>query len=186
MALTISMQTAAYTHGDNRGKGPDLSSTESRIANHSRIGGQELLRNAKGGTYLRALLGGAKHRFRWPPRLTISSGLGLSEGAICSTICTHLGEKYVLHPPLAFSRIAKISAREAQKWLESQLNSFAENRLRIASRNRNLSIPKGPKIRKNQDLRPGLQFSSEIENFKRATHQTPFLWVPLRPKLLRN
>ena len=33
--------------------------------------------------------------------------------------------------------------------------------------------PKGPKIEKFQDLRPGLKFSSEIENFKRATHQTP-------------
>ena len=33
--------------------------------------------------------------------------------------------------------------------------------------------PKGPKIEKIQDRRPGLKFSSEIENFKRATQQTP-------------
>ena len=31
---------------------------------------------------------------------------------------------------------------------------------------------KGPKIGKTQDRPPGLQFSSEIENFKRATRQT--------------
>ena len=37
--------------------------------------------------------------------------------------------------------------------------------------------PKGPKIEKIQDRPPGLKFSSEIENFKRATHQTPiFCW----------
>ena len=29
----------------------------------------------------------------------------------------------------------------------------------------------GPKIEKIQDLHPGLRFSSENENFKRATHQ---------------
>ena len=33
--------------------------------------------------------------------------------------------------------------------------------------------PKGPKIEKIQDHPPGLKFSIEIENFKRATHQTP-------------
>ena len=33
--------------------------------------------------------------------------------------------------------------------------------------------PNGPKIEKNQDRPPGLKFSSEIEDFKRATHQTP-------------
>ena len=32
--------------------------------------------------------------------------------------------------------------------------------------------PKGPKIEKIQDRPPGLNFSSEIENFKRATCQT--------------
>ena len=32
---------------------------------------------------------------------------------------------------------------------------------------------KGPKIEKIQDRPPGLKFSSEIENFKRAAHQTP-------------
>ena len=34
--------------------------------------------------------------------------------------------------------------------------------------------PKGPKIEKIQDRPPGLKFSIEIENFKRATQQTPF------------
>ena len=43
--------------------------------------------------------GGAKHHFSQAPLLTISSGLGRLEGGICSTICTLLGEKYVLHPP---------------------------------------------------------------------------------------
>ena len=33
--------------------------------------------------------------------------------------------------------------------------------------------PKGPKIEKIQDRPPGLKFSSAIENFKRAAHQTP-------------
>ena len=33
--------------------------------------------------------------------------------------------------------------------------------------------PKGPKIEKIQDRPPGLKFSIEIENFKRATQQTP-------------
>ena len=37
-------------------------------------------------------------------------------------------------------------------------------------------IPKDPKTEKIKDLRPGLQFSSEIEHFKRAAHQTLFLW----------
>ena len=32
-------------------------------------------------------------------------------------------------------------------------------------------VPKGPKIQKIQDLPPGLEISSEIDNFKRATHQ---------------
>ena len=35
------------------------------------------------------------------------------------------------------------------------------------------SAPKGPKIEKIQDRPPGLKFSIEIENFKRATRQTP-------------
>ena len=35
--------------------------------------------------------------------------------------------------------------------------------------------PKGPKIKKFQDRPPGLKFSSGIENFKRATRQTPIL-----------
>ena len=35
------------------------------------------------------------------------------------------------------------------------------------------SCPKGPKIEKIQDRAPGLKFSIEIENFKRATQQTP-------------
>ena len=36
--------------------------------------------------------------------------------------------------------------------------------------------PKGPKIeKKNQGRPPGLTFSSEIDNFKRAAHQTPIL-----------
>ena len=35
------------------------------------------------------------------------------------------------------------------------------------------TIPKGPKIEKIQDRPPGLKFSIEIENFKRATQQTP-------------
>ena len=42
------------------------------------------------------------------------------------------------------------------------------------SRLRALEIPKGPKIEKIQDRPPGLKFSSEIENIKQATHQTPF------------
>ena len=33
--------------------------------------------------------------------------------------------------------------------------------------------PKGPKIEKIQDRPPGLKFSIEIENFKRATQQNP-------------
>ena len=33
--------------------------------------------------------------------------------------------------------------------------------------------PEGPKIEKIQDLPPDLKISSEIENFKRATHQGP-------------
>ena len=36
--------------------------------------------------------------------------------------------------------------------------------------------PKGPKIEKIQDRPPGLKFSIEIENFKRATHQTPIFF----------
>ena len=35
-------------------------------------------------------------------------------------------------------------------------------------------FPKGPKIEQIQDHPPGLKFSSEIEMFKRATHQTPY------------
>ena len=35
-------------------------------------------------------------------------------------------------------------------------------------------VPKGPKIEKIQDRPPGLKFSSEIEKFKRAAHQTLF------------
>ena len=35
------------------------------------------------------------------------------------------------------------------------------------------AIPKGPKIEKIQERPPGLKSSSEIENFKRATQQTP-------------
>ena len=35
------------------------------------------------------------------------------------------------------------------------------------------TYPKGPKIEKIQDRRPGLKFSIETEIFKRATHQTP-------------
>ena len=38
---------------------------------------------------------------------------------------------------------------------------------------RSRTYPKGPKIEKIQDRPPGLKFSSEIENFKRASHQTP-------------
>ena len=38
---------------------------------------------------------------------------------------------------------------------------------------RRQEIPKGPKIEKIQDRPPGLKFSSEIETFKRVTHQTP-------------
>ena len=38
------------------------------------------------------------------------------------------------------------------------------------------SSPKGPKIEK-KDRPPGLKFSIEIENFKRATHQTPYFSV---------
>ena len=45
------------------------------------------------------------------------------------------------------------------------------NRLKPAIRNS--QFPKGPKIEKIQDRPPGLNFSIEIENFKRATHQTP-------------
>ena len=41
------------------------------------------------------------------------------------------------------------------------------------SRKRGYNYPKGPKIEKFQDRPPGLQFSIEIEFFKRATHQTP-------------
>ena len=36
-----------------------------------------------------------------------------------------------------------------------------------------IQSPKGPKIEKIQDRPPGLKVSSKIENFKRATHQTP-------------
>ena len=44
--------------------------------------------------------------------------------------------------------------------------------------------PKGPKIEKIQDRPPGLKFSIEIENFKRATQQTPiFLWGILKVKI---
>ena len=41
---------------------------------------------------------------------------------------------------------------------------------------RSVEHPKRPKIETNQDLpeAPGLKFSSEIENVKRATHQTPY------------
>ena len=46
-------------------------------------------------------------------------------------------------------------------------NKGPENQLRI------IAYPKGPKIEKFQDRPPGLKFSSEIENFKRAAHQTP-------------
>ena len=35
------------------------------------------------------------------------------------------------------------------------------------------STPKGPKIEKIQDRPLGLKFSSKIENFKQATHQSP-------------
>ena len=35
------------------------------------------------------------------------------------------------------------------------------------------SVLKGPKIDKHQKCPPGLKFSSEIENFKQATQQTP-------------
>ena len=38
-----------------------------------------------------------------PPLMTISSGFGPFGGGICSTTCTPLGEKYVLHAPLVFS-----------------------------------------------------------------------------------
>ena len=41
-------------------------------------------------------------------------------------------------------------------------------------------FPKGPKIEKIQDRPPGLKFSIEIENFKRATQQTPILWGILK------
>ena len=34
-------------------------------------------------------------------------------------------------------------------------------------------LPKGPKIEKNQDRPPGSKISSEIENVKRAAHETP-------------
>ena len=37
--------------------------------------------------------------------------------------------------------------------------------------------PKGPKIEKVQGRPPGLKFSSEIENFKRAAHQTPLFFL---------
>ena len=33
--------------------------------------------------------------------------------------------------------------------------------------------PRDPKIENFQDRPPGLKFSIKIENFKRATHQTP-------------
>ena len=49
-------------------------------------------------------------------------------------------------------------------------------RYRPASVHRVLS-PKGPKIVKIQALPPFFQFSSEIENFKRATHQGPIFCV---------
>ena len=41
---------------------------------------------------------------------------------------------------------------------------------------RSLRVPKGPKIEKYQDLPLGLKFSSANENFKRVTHQGPFLF----------
>ena len=63
--------------------------------------------------------GGAKHHFRWPPQLTISSGLGLLEGGICSTICTPLGEKYVLHPTLALSGCSRNYYRIDPVWARS-------------------------------------------------------------------
>ena len=37
----------------------------------------------------------------------------------------------------------------------------------------NAPDPEGPNLEKIQDHPPGLKFSSEIEDFKRATHQTP-------------
>ena len=44
-----------------------------------------------------------------------------------------------------------------------------------------LDCPKGPKIEKIKDLPPRLKSSSEIENFKRATHLGPiFRWGNLR------
>ena len=45
---------------------------------------------------------------------------------------------------------------------------------------KSLVIPKGPKIEKFQDRPPGLKFSSEIENFKQAAHQTPIFGVEFR------
>ena len=72
-------------------------------------------------------------------------------------------------------RLSGISAilAEIQKidqfWVQS-LGLF----LVFFSRNlRHLPTPKGPKIEKIQDRPPGLKFSSEIENLKRAAHQTP-------------
>ena len=47
-------------------------------------------------------------------------------------------------------------------------------------------FPEGPKIELNtfQDLPAGLKFSSEIKNFKRATHQSPFsLWGMLKVEI---
>ena len=40
--------------------------------------------------------------------------------------------------------------------------------------------PEGPKIEKIQDRPPGLKFSSEIENFKRAAQHTPIFCGEIR------
>ena len=42
-----------------------------------------------------------------------------------------------------------------------------------ASGKGSMTFPRGPKIEKIQDRPPGLKILIEIENFKRAAHQTP-------------
>ena len=60
---------------------------------------------------------------------------------------------------------------------ESLLGHFNPFWVSVELGERWLPNPKGPKIETIQDRPPGLNFSNEIENFKRATHQTPyFLW----------
>ena len=58
-----------------------------------------------------------------------------------------------------------------------KLGEFALGTQIVQAERNSLSFPplssESPKIEKTQDRPPGLDFSSETENFKRAAHQTP-------------